>query len=296
MFDSLTYVPPVFRPPSEANSLIIQATVGCSQNQCTFCGMYKTKRFYERDLDDILAELENLPRRERGLVRRVFIGDGDGLVYTHKNLMALLEALADMLPNLNRVGAYASPRSLSLKSKSELEELRARKLRIIYFGLESGDNRTLELANKGYDADSMLKYCHKAKNAGLKISVTAILGLAGRARSAEHARATAAWINSLSPAYFSLLTLFRRHNDKFFTLIDPLSNGEILEEACSIVERLQPQKTILRSNHVSNILNLAGTYPKDRKRLIDDCRTALMQARCHPDWFNSVPAYCESYY
>jgi hypothetical protein len=258
--------------------------------------MYKTKRFYERPLDDILAELESLPRQERGLVRRVFIGDGDGLVYAHKNLTALLEALADLLPNLNRVGAYASPRSLSLKSESELEELRAHKLRIIYFGLESGDNPTLKLANKGYDADSMLQYCLKAQSAGLKISVTAILGLAGRARSAEHAHATAAWINSLSPAYFSLLTLFRRHNDKFFTLIDPLSNGEILEEACSIVEQLQPQKTILRSNHVSNILNLAGTYPKDRKRLIDDCRTALKQARCHPDWFNSVPAYCESYY
>lgn len=296
MFNYFDYIPPVFRPPSEANSLIIQATLGCSQNQCSFCGMYKTKRFHVRPVEDILAELDTIPVGERGLIRRVFIGDGDGLVYPQEGLKTLLDTLNTMLPNLNRVGAYASPRSLSLKSESELEELQARKLRIIYFGLESGDNPTLELANKGYDADSMLRYCHKAQNAGLKISVTAILGLAGRARSAEHACATAAWINSLSPAYFSLLTLFRRHNDKFFTLIDPLSNGEILEEACSIVERLQPQKTILRSNHVSNILNLAGTYPKDRKRLIDDCRTALMQARCHPDWFNSVPAYCESYY
>ncbi|MCA1797647.1 MAG: radical SAM protein [Geobacteraceae bacterium] len=296
MFNYFDYVPPVFRPPSEANSLIIQATIGCSQNQCSFCGMYKTKRFRARPLDEILAELERIPQKELGLIRRVFIGDGDGLVYPQESLKTLLDALETMLPNLNRVGAYASPRSLRLKSTSELEELRARKLRIIYFGLESGDDPTLEVANKGYTAESMLECCHKAQNAGMKISVTAILGLAGRARTLEHARATAAWINALSPAYFSLLTLFRRHNEKFFTLIDPLSNGEILAEACTVVEHLNPHKTILRSNHVSNILNLAGTYPKDRSRLLEDCHGALEQARRHPEWFNSVPGYQEAYY
>lgn len=296
MFDYFTYVPPVFRPPSEANSLIIQATVGCSQNQCTFCGMYKTKRFHVRPLDDILAELSRIPEADRVLIRRVFIGDGDGLAYPQESLTAILETLDKILPNLNRVGAYASPRSLKLKSEADLKELRARKLRIIYFGLESGDDHTLEVANKGYRSEEMLELCRKAQNAGIKISVTAILGLAGRARSLEHAHATAAWINALSPAYFSLLTLFRRHNEKFFTLIEPLSNGEILQEACVIVERLQPHKTILRSNHVSNILNLAGTYPKDRTRLIADCRASLEQARRHPDWFDSVPCYRESHY
>jgi len=258
--------------------------------------MYKTKRFHARPLDEILAELARIPQEERGLIRRVFIGDGDGLVYPQESLKTLLEKLEAMLPNLNRVGAYASPRSLSLKSALELEELRARKLRIIYFGLESGDDPTLEVANKGYSAESMLECCAKAQNAGMKISVTAILGLAGRARTLEHARATAAWINALSPAYFSLLTLFRRHNEKFFTLIDPLSNGEILEEACTVVDHLHPHKTILRSNHVSNILNLAGTYPKDRSRLLENCRGALEQARRNPEWFNSVPGYREAYY
>ena len=296
MFNYFTYVPPVFRPPSEANSLIIQATVGCSQNQCTFCGMYKTKRFHVRPLNDILHELSRIPQVERNLIRRVFIGDGDGLVYPQGSLTELLDALDNMLPNLNRVGAYASPRSLSLKSETELKALLARKLRIIYFGLESGDDPTLETANKGYSAGAMLELCRKAQNAGIKISVTAILGLAGRARSREHAHATAAWINALSPAYFSLLTLFRRHNEKFFALIEPLSNGEILEEACAIAEQLQPQKTILRSNHVSNILNLAGTYPKDRTRLITDCRAALEQGRRQPEWYDSVPGYREAYY
>lgn len=296
MFDYLTYVPPVFRPPSEANSLIIQASVGCSQNQCTFCGMYKSKRFHLRPLDDILLELNRIPAVERSLIRRVFIGDGDGLVYPQEDLIALLEALDNMFPHMNRASAYASPKSLSLKTEAELEALRARKMKIIYFGLESGDDATLQIANKGYSADTMLEFCRKAQNAGMKISVTAILGLAGRIRSMEHAHATAAWVNALSPAYFSLLTLFRRHNEKFFTLIEPLSNGEVLEEACAIVERLHPQKTILRSNHVSNILNLAGTYPKDRARLITDCHAALEQARHHPAWFDGVPGYHEAYY
>jgi hypothetical protein len=130
----------------------------------------------------------------------------------------------------------------------------------------------------------------------MKISVTAILGLAGQERSSEHAQATAAWINALSPAYFSLLTLFRRHNENFFARISPLSNGEVIREACMVVEQLQPHRTILRSNHVSNILNLAGSYPKDRTRLISDCHAALAQARRNPEWFNSVPAYTETYY
>ena len=296
MFDYFEYVHPVFRPPSEARSLIIQATVGCSQNQCRFCGMYKNKRFHIRPLEDIQAELEQIPVVHRQYIRRVFIGDGDGLVYPQEHLLHLLETLNSMFPNLTRVGAYASPRSLDLKSVEELQALQERKLRIIYFGLESGDPDTLQLANKGYTPQAMLDFCRKAQQATMKISVTAILGLGGRERSTQHARATAAWVNALSPAYFSLLTLFKRHNENFFHLIEPLTNGEILAEACETVRNLAPAKTILRSNHVSNILNLAGTYPKDRQRLIADCTAALEQARQHPEWCNSVPGYGESYY
>lgn len=290
------YEEPVFRPPSEANSLILQITIGCSQNQCLFCGMYKMKRFRIRKADEILSEIHTVPLQDRTLIKRVFLADGDALVYPQKGLITILDALNGMFPNLNRVGIYASPKSLTTKSVDELASLREKKLKILYFGLESGDAETLQKAIKGYEPDEMLTLCQKAHRAGLKLSVMAILGLAGREHSAEHAAATAEWINALSPLYFSLLTLFRRGNDDYFKSIEPLSNGEILEEALAIVRGLKPQKTILRSNHVSNILHLSGTYPKDREKIIAQAEAALTEAKKHPDWFNEVPDYREDFF
>jgi len=296
MFYPIAYEEPVFRPPSEAQSLILQATIGCSQNQCRFCGMYKMKQFRLRSLADIAKDLALLPAQQRHQVRRVFLADGDALIYPQQQLLELLELLQQQFPALTRVSSYASPNSLTTKSTEDLCQLRARKLRILYFGLESGDSETLRLANKGFAAEQMLQLCQKAKNAGLKLSITAILGLAGRQRSTEHALATAAWVNALSPEYFSLCTMFRRHNDSDFSAIEPLSNGEVIEETVLILENLAPDKTILRSNHVSNFLNLAGSYPKDRHKLIDVAQRALVQARCNQAWFDTVPSYEEEYY
>jgi len=296
MYYYFDYHEPVFRPPSEARSLIFQVTIGCSQNTCGFCGMYKMKNFRIRPVRDIFAEIESVPGHHRPYVQRVFLGDGDGLVYPHQGLVAILDKLAATFPNLTRVAAYASPNSLTTKTTDDLAELRQRKLRIVYFGLESGDAATLEGADKGFGPEEMLRLCRKAHEAGMKLSITAILGLAGRAGSRQHALATAAWINDLSPAYFSLLTMFRRHNETYFNKIEPLSNGEVLEEALTIVRHLHPQRTILRSNHVSNILNLAGSYPKDRQKIIAEAEAALQQGRKHPDWFNLVPDYAEEYF
>lgn len=290
------YEEPVFRPPSEARSLILQITIGCSQNQCHFCGMYKMKQFRVRSVADIAAEIEAIPKEHRCHYQRIFLADGDALVYPQQGLAEILDLLNEKFTNLNRVGMYASPKSLTTKSVEELQQLKSRKLRILYFGLESGDALTLEAVNKGYPPEVMLELCRKAQTAGLKLSITAILGLAGRTRSHEHAIATAQWINQLSPEYFSLLTLFQRHNDAYFEQIEPLNNGEIVEEALTMVKNLRPQKTILRSNHVSNILNLAGSYPKDRERIITQTEAALAEARSHPDWFALVPDYGETYY
>ncbi len=290
------YVEPVFRPPSEAGSLILQITIGCSQNRCRFCGMYKMKKFHLRSVAEIATEIAAVPQSHRQQIQRIFLADGDALVYPQQGLMELLDLLAENFPRLTRVGAYASPNSLTTKSVTELAELKAKKLRILYFGLESGDAATLKLIDKGFSPQQMLELCKKAKKAGIKLSVTGILGLAGRARSREHALATAEWINQLSPEYFSLLTMFRRHNDDYFALIEPLTNGEIISEALTIVGQLNPQKCILRSNHVSNILNLSGSYPKDRDRLIAQTEAALSEARKQPDWFNAVPDYGEDYY
>lgn len=290
------YQEPVFRPPSEANSLIFQITLGCSQNSCSFCGMYKMKQFRIRPLDDIRQEIAQVPKHHRSHIQRVFLADGDALVYPQQGLLQLLELLSEAFPNLTRVGLYASPNSLTTKSVAEMQALRQKKVRILYFGLESGDAETLKLARKGFTPEQMLQLCRSAQTAGLKLSVTAILGLAGQERSTQHALATADWINALSPEYFSLLTMFRRYNDSYFKAIQPLSNGQVLEEALVIVRRLAPQRTILRSNHVSNILHLAGSYPKDRERIIAQAESALAEGRKHPQWYVQVPDYEEEFF
>ena len=296
MYSYFDYEEPVFRPPSEANSLIFQITIGCSQNDCTFCGMYKMKSFHCRKVDELLADIEAIPVSHRQYVQRVFLADGDALVYPQEGLVTILDALAENFPNLARIGIYASPNSLKTKSVEDLKVLRAKKIRILYFGLESGDDVTLQQIKKGYTSAEMLAQCRKAQAAGLKLSVTAILGLAGKKRSSEHAVATAAWVSELSPEYFSLLTLYSRHNDDFFRDFSRQTRGEILEEALEIVQSLNPCKTIFRSNHASNFLNLAGSYPKDRLRLITDTEQAIQSARKHPDWYNQLPDYSEEYY
>ena len=246
------------------------------------------KPFHIRPVQDVFAEIESIPIQHREYVHRVFLGDGDGLVSPQAGLMKILDKLSDTFPKLTRVSAYASPNSLTGKSLDDLALLREKKLRILYFGLESGDPQTLKLAGKGFAPPEMLAQCQKAQAARMKLSITAILGLAGRERSKEHAVATAGWINELSPEYFSLLTMFRRHNDHYFEKIVPLSHGEVLEEALAIVRHLNPHRTILRSNHVSNILHLAGSYPKDRDKIIAQAEAALEEGRRHPDWFNVV--------
>lgn len=291
-----SYVEPVFRPPSEAHSLIFQITVGCSQNRCTFCGMYKGKDFRLKPLEEVLGEIGAVPERYRSRVERVFLADGDALVYPASGLTAILDALTTAFPRLTRVGSYASPNSLTTKSAEELEVLREKRLRILYFGLESGDDDTLRTVNKGFNAREMAELALKARAAGMKLSVTAILGLAGRARSLEHARATAEWVSRVSPEYFSLLTLFHRHNDAFVRSLGQCTHRELMLEARELVANLHPGRTILRSNHVSNFLQLAGTYPKDRLRLIADVDAALAQAERLPGFLDGIPAYGEEYY
>ncbi len=290
------YVEPVFRPPSEARSLIFQITVGCSQNQCKFCGMYKGKQFHIRPLQEILEEIRDIPDRYRARVDRVFLADGDALVYPFDGLVTILDALSVTFPALTRVGSYASPKSLTTKTLEQLQKLKQEKLRILYFGLESGDDPTLLMVNKGYTAGKMAELALLAREAGIKLSVTAILGLAGRERSHEHARSTAAWVNRVNPEYFSLLTLFHRHNEAFVTSLEQCTHRELMLEAGELLSHLSPSKTILRSNHVSNFLNLAGSYPKDRERLIRDVEQALKQAEQYPEFLDAVPVYEEEYY
>lgn len=290
------YVEPVFRPPSEARSLILQATIGCSQNHCAFCGMYKEKRFRIRPVAEMLEEIAGIPVHYRPRIDRVFLADGDALVYPYDGLVAILDAMAETFPLLTRVGAYASPNSLTTKTPEQLALLREKRLRILYFGLESGDDETLKRVNKGFTADRMAELALMARTAGIKLSVTAILGLAGRARSLAHARATAEWANRVNPEYFSLLTMFHRHNDEFIRTLDQCNRRELMLETREMLAHLNPSRTILRSNHVSNFLELAGSYPKDRERLIADLDAAMARAERLPGFLDEVPGYTEEYY
>ena len=290
------YVEPLFRPPSEAGSLIFQITIGCSQNSCTFCGMYKGKSFRVRPLAEIIAEIAGIPAIYRQKIKRLFLADGDALVYPFDGLVSILDALAAQFPGLARVGAYASPASLTTKDPQQLATLREKRLRILYFGLESGDDETLGRIRKGFSAEEMATQALKARTAGMKLSVTAILGLAGRGRSLIHAGRTAEWVNRVNPEFFSLLTLFHRHNEEFVRSIEQCTRRELMLEAREMLSRLNPAATILRSNHVSNFLNLAGSFPKDRERLIKDVDAAMARAATYPGFLDAVPEYTEEYY
>lgn len=249
-----------------------------------------------RPTHEILNEITALPERYRTGSDRVFLADGDALIYPYPGLVEILDALETNFPRLSRVGSYASPNSLTTKSVEQLRNLRSKKLRILYFGLESGDDATLARINKGFTSHDMAKLAGKARAAGIKLSVTAILGLAGRAQSLQHAAATAAWVNQVNPEYFSLLTLFHRHNEEFIRTLDQCTRGELMLEARQMLQQLEPQRTILRSNHVSNFLNLSGSYPKDRERLIAQVDAALEHAKQYPGFLNEVPGYNEEYY
>lgn len=288
------YVEPVFRPPSEARSLILQITIGCSQNHCRFCGMYRHKRFQCRDLSELLDEIAGLPSGYFQRVERIFLADGDALAYPFEGLMTLLAGLKNHFPRLTRVSSYASPKSLAGKTADELRQLREAGLRLLYLGLESGDPETLRIAGKGYTPDQVAQLALTARQAGMKLSVTAILGLGGRGRSREHALGTAAWVNRVNPEYFSLLTLFARHNESFIESLDRVTTRELFDEVRLLLESLHPTKTILRSNHVSNLITLAGSYPKDQKRLLDDLEQARQRAERFPGVLDAIPDYAES--
>lgn len=258
--------------------------------------MYTGKRFRIRPVEEILDEIDDIREPYRSRIDRVFLADGDALVYPQDGLAQILGHLSQTFPRLTRVGAYASPNSLTTKTPEQLSLLRGLRLRILYFGLESGDDETLRAVNKGFTSGEMARQALKARNAGLKLSVTAILGLAGHERSFAHARSTADWVNRVNPEYFSLLTLFHRHNEEFVRSLRQCSHGDIMREAREMLVHLHPERTILRSNHVSNFLNLSGSYPKDREKLIMDLDAALEQAGRLPGFLDTIPEYSEEYY
>lgn len=287
----IQYDMPVYRPPSEANSFILQVTLGCSFNRCSFCSMYRTKHFAIRPRVEIQAEIAAVARAEPG-TRRVFLADGDALAAPVEHLLDILAALRAAFPRLERVSSYALPANLLKKSAAELAQLRANGLTLLYYGIETGSAELLKRITKGATPEAMVTGLTKARQAGLKISATVILGLGGRTHWQEHIDATADLVNRVELDYLSTLQLMLDpmiHDEfhrKFREPFQEQDDRALLAEQVRLIERLNPPvPLVFRSNHASNALALAGELPQDREVLLAQLERALTGAvRLRPEW------------
>lgn len=291
----IQYIEPVFRPPSEAHSLILPVTNGCSWNKCTYCEMYTApqKKFRARDEQEVLEEIRRCG--EQLIVQRVFLADGDALVLPTHRLLRILEAIAEHMPTVERVTAYCLPRNLRRKSVEELRELREAGLAMIYVGAESGDDTVLARVNKGETHDSTRDALLKAGEAGIRRSVMLLNGLGGRTLSEQHARNSARLINATQPEYLATLVVsFPRGMQRFmegFPDFVPLSPLELFEETERLLEQLELTDTVFRSDHASNYLVLKGVLGADKPRLLEQVRAAIRhpeQAGLRPEWLRGL--------
>jgi radical SAM superfamily enzyme YgiQ (UPF0313 family) len=283
----------IFRPPSEADSLLLQATVGCSHNRCTFCAMYRDKRFRVRPLDEVLEDIE-LAREYYGPdIRRAFICDGDALVLPQPHLLRILDALAASFPDLQRVGIYANARDILKRTDDELRELVAHKLSLFYIGMESGSDRILKLIDKGATSAEMVAAVRKAMAAGMKSSVIYLLGLGGRKLWQENALESARAVSEMNPNYLSALTvtvvpgtpLAEQQERGEFELPSP---EEFAAELKLFLKHIDVKATVFRSNHASNYVPLEGRLPKDRARLIAELDSAIRSHRFKPEYLRGL--------
>lgn len=272
---------PLYRPPSEGNNLIIQATLGCSFNECSFCSMYKTKDYVARPLEDVFADIDRAAQVWPE-AHRIFLADGDALTLPMDTLRAILDKLEATFPALNRVSAYATPANLLQKKPDELVELKARKMGLFYVGIETGSPKMLKKITKGASQKGIIKALKKADDAGLKISATVILGLGGQDYWEDHIDGTAELLSQGPISYLSTLQLYLEDiaRDEFMTKFGEPFKPQTDEGVLLELERLlsginAPKPTIFRSNHATNALALAGNLPKDKDRLIAQVREAI---------------------
>ena len=267
----------IIRPPSEANSILLQVTVGCSRNKCTFCGTYRGDRFRITS-DEIILEDIAFAARHCKRQRRVFLCDGDALIIPQKRLLKILIEIEKQLPWVTRVGVYANAKSLKMKTSEQLEELRSHGLGIAYMGLETGDDVTLKNIDKGASADHMIRMGRKARAAGIKLSITVLLGIAGRQRSLNHARETGRVLSAIDPEYVGALSLmlipgtplFQDFKAGDFTLIEP---AEMLQELRTMIAHTDLSRGLFHANHASNYLPIKARLPRDKEatlQLIDN--------------------------
>ncbi|WP_104097258.1 radical SAM protein [Stutzerimonas kunmingensis] len=283
---SIRYIEPVFRPPSEAHSLILPVTNGCSWNSCTFCDMYTApqKKFRARDEAEVLDEIRRCG--EQLIVQRVFLADGDALVLPTHRLLRILEQIRQCLPEVQRVSSYCLPRNLRKKSVAELQELADAGLGMAYVGAESGDDEVLALVNKGETYESTLSALDKLGAAGIARSVMILNGLGGRQLSRQHARNSARLMNAAQPEFLSTLVVsFPQGEARFrqtFEDFEPLVPADLFRELEWLLEDLQLTDTVFRSDHASNYLVLKGILGADKPGLLRRVREAIEDPRNAP--------------
>jgi radical SAM superfamily enzyme YgiQ (UPF0313 family) len=289
----IRYVEPVFRPPSEAESLILPVTDGCSWNRCTFCEMYTApqKKFRARDEGEVIESIRRVGEHYGDAVRRVFLADGDALVLPTRRLLAILEAIRTHLPAVRRIASYCLPRNLRKKPQSELDALAAAGLAMVYVGAESGDDEVLAAVDKGETFETTREALDKLGAAGIRRSVMILNGLGGRALSAQHAENSARLMNATQPEFLSTLVVsFPLGEERLragFPGWEPLSQRELFVEVERLLAGLELERTVFRSDHASNWLILKGTLGADKERLLREVRQAIAapeRAQLRPAW------------
>ena len=287
----INYNEPLFRPPSEAYSLIFQVTLGCSWNKCAFCEMYTSKKFKVRKQEEIFNEIKEVAAITQD-VRKIFLADANAMVLSSGKLLEILNKLNNNFPRINRISAYALPKDINSKTDEELSELRKAGLKLIYVGIESGDDEVLKSVNKGETFNSTVDGLLKAKKAGIKSSVMILNGLGGKKYSRQHAENSAKIINVIQPEFVSTLVLSypfgiahfkKRYNNDFI----PLNKLELIEEMEIFLKNLNLENSIFRSDHASNYLILKGILNRDKETLLENIRNVLNNpesARLRQEW------------
>jgi len=277
------------RPPSEADSILLQVTLGCSHNRCTFCGTYRDKGFRIKDNDIILSDIR-YAARHMSHNNRLFLMDGDALIIPQKRLMWILEQIEEHLPRVQQVGAYANVKSIKKKTSEELEELRRHNLRILYLGVETGDDEIREAIQKGSDAATCIEMGRKLKEAGIQVWVTVLLGIGGREKSLRHARATGELLSAMDPDFVGALTVMLipgtpLHEDYLHGRFELPDQAGLLMELREMIAHTNLSRGYFFSNHASNYLPIKAKFPGGKQKALDLIDAALRgDVRLKPEW------------
>jgi radical SAM superfamily enzyme YgiQ (UPF0313 family) len=293
IIDGMHYEGNCIRPPSEADSILLQVTLGCSHNKCTFCGTYKDKRFTIKNNDIILNDILFASKHMRGQ-DRAFLMDGDALIIPQPRLLWILERIEEHLPWVKRVGAYANTKGINMKTPAELEELKKKGLGILFMGVETGDDEVRTRIRKGSDASNCIEMGRKVKDAGIKLSVTVLLGIAGADRSLEHARATGELLSKIDPDYIGALTvmvvpgtpLWEEYRNGEFRLPD---EPGLLKELREMIVHTNITRGLFFSNHASNYLPVKARLPRGKQDALNLIDSALRgEIGLKPEWMRAL--------